>query len=65
MFKNSPVNSLKSKFNGLYIGLIVLWPVLQFFIGIDGKGRIPFVGTLAFLAYSFLPIKSNFYLCLY
>lgn len=54
------MNSLNSKLNGFYIGFIVLWPVLQYFIGFDGKGRIPFFGTLAFLAYSFLPIKSNF-----
>lgn len=60
MFKNSPVNSLNSKLNGFYIGFIVLWPVLQYFIGFDGKGRIPFFGTLAFLAYSFFANQKQF-----
>lgn len=54
MYKKNAMLSFKSKFNSFYIGLIILWPVFQIIIGVDGKGRIPFVITLAFLAYSFI-----------
>lgn len=54
MYKKNTMLSFKSKFNSFYIGLIILWPVFQILIGVDGKVRIPFVITLAFLAYSFI-----------
>lgn len=54
MYKQASVHYFRSKLNGFYLGLIVLWPVLQNLIGVDGKGRIPFVVTLAFFVYSFI-----------
>ena len=54
MYKQTSIYSFKSKINGFYLGLIVLWPVFQNLIGVDGKGRIPFVVTLAFFIYSFI-----------
>lgn len=54
MYQKSSMYSFKSKFNSFYIGLIILWPVLQNLIGVDGKGRIPFVVTLVFFTFSFI-----------
>lgn len=42
----------KYNFNYFYISLIILWSVIQHYIGVDGKGRVPFFVTVVFLIYS-------------
>lgn len=44
--------------NYFYITIILLWQVIQNYIGVDGKGRIPFLVTIIYLIYS-LVRKSN------
>lgn len=61
MYKNKSKYTFKSKYNIFYIGFIILWPVIQIIIGVDGKGRIPFIITLSFLIYSFMANRKRLF----
>jgi len=44
-----------------YIALILLWQIIQNYIGVDGKGRVPFTMTFFYIGYSFFVNKKTLF----